>query len=423
MQSKLFKTLLIILSLGVAVYSFQSCKKDDINWNKEANKELYSVMQQYYYWYSQMPIVNPGNYQDPPALLEALRVNPPDKWSYITTKKEYDAYYSSGAYYGFGFGTVFDQDGKLWIIYTFKSSPLYQEGIGRGWQISTIDGVTPTTDNYSQLIGASEAGITKTIGFISPEGTSVTRTFSKIEVVMNTVLFDSVYTMSSKKIGYMVLNAFITPTNDELDNCFSKFKSENIDELIIDLRYNGGGSVDVSNHLANLIAPNTANGLVYAKYYHNDKNTNLNNSIYFEPLTNTISPSKVLFITTQGTASASELVINGLKPYMPVYLFGSKTHGKPVGMYVFRYTEIDWVFIPICFSLKNANDEGDFFNGIDVTVEAADDYTLPFGDINEDSFAAALNYLGVLTKGVKSSSAKKSTLVTGKGLYEEIGAW
>lgn len=425
MNYSICKKLLAVLVLCVAVFSFQGCEKDeDVNWDKEANTQLLNVMNDYYYWYNQMPSIDPNNYSNPKELLEALRVNPPDKWSYITTKQELEAYYNSGAYYGFGFGNAFDQNGNLWILYAFKSSPFYQKGITRGWRISTIEGVKPTPDNYNQLIGASEAGVSKTFGLVSPDGASVSYTFTKSEIIMNTVLFDSVYSFNSKKIGYMVLNGFITPTESELDNCFSKFKAESITELIVDLRYNGGGSVDVSNYLADLIGGNVANGKVYATYFHNDKNSSRNESITFKILPNTISLNRVIFITTNGTASASELVINGLKPFMPVYLIGSKTHGKPVGMYAFEYKEFDWAFVPICFSLKNANNEGDYFNGISVTVEAGDDVSKPFGDVNETSFAAALSYIGVSpAKKVAVKSSLQPKLITGKGLYEEIGAW
>jgi len=237
---------------------------------------------------------------------------------------------------------------------------------------------------------------------------------------------DSVYTISSKKIGYMVFNSFINPSVAELDQCFTKFKNSNVNELIVDLRYNGGGSVDVSKKLADLIGGTAANGGVYATYKHNNKHSELNKSINFQTYSNSLSLSRVLFITTHGTASASELVINGLKPFMPVFLIGSTTHGKPVGMYTFTYKEFDWAFVPICFSMKNANNVGDYFDGLSVDVAAVDDYTLPFGDYNESSFAAALGYLGVTpAKSIRTKSTPilNSKLVTGKGLYEEIGAW
>jgi len=416
------KLFIVFILLGASFVIIQSCEKD-VNWNHESKVELNRVMHDLYYWFDQTPTVNVDDYKSPVELMEALKVNPPDKWSYVTTRQEFDSY-SLGIYYGFGFGSVFDLDGKLWISYIFKSSPLTAKGIGRGWQIATIDGTAPTADNFSDLIGANKLGLSKTIGFISPEGSSVTYTFSKIEVEMNTILFDSVYTIDSKKIGYMVLNSFIEPTVSELNTCFAKFKVENTTELIVDLRYNGGGDVDISNQLASLIGGNVANDGIYATYYHNSNYASSNHSIYFSSLTNSLTLSRAVFITTNRTASASELVINGLKPFMTVALVGSKTHGKPVGMYVLKYNEVDWVYVPICFSFKNANGVGDYFDGLAVDVEAIDDYTLPFGDVNEDSFAAALTYLGVSpVKGLKTKTALHSKAITGKGLYEEIGAW
>jgi len=241
---------------------------------------------------------------------------------------------------------------------------------------------------------------------------------------MNTILFDSVYTISSKKIGYLVLKGFITPTKTELDNCFARFKSANVEELIVDLRYNGGGMIDVSNRLASLIGGTALSGKVYTIYSYNNRYESQNTTINFLSLPNALSLGRVTFITTSGTASASELVINGLKPYMTVALVGSKTHGKPVGMPVLKYNRFKWVFLPICISFRNVNNEGEYFNGLDVNVVAADDFNTPFGDINEASFAAALNYIGVLPeKAISSKTMRQSTLITGKGLYEEIGAW
>jgi len=407
---------------GIMAISLQGCKDDDTDEHYEAKKELNRIMHDAYYWYKQVKTVDINDYETPIELMDALMVNPPDKWSYVTTLQEYEAY-DAGIYYGFGFSAIFDDEEKLWIGYSFKSSPLTAKGIGRGWRIASIDGVSPTKENYNQLIGENKPGISKTFGFVSPSGANVSHTFTKIEIEMNTVLFDSVYTLGGKKIAYMALKGFITPTKVELDNTFLKFKNENVNELIVDLRYNGGGIIDISNDLASLIGGATTNGKPYTTYTFNDRYLSQNKTINFLDKGNALSLSRAIFITTNGTASASELVINGLAPYMPVALVGSKTHGKPVGMPVFKYNQFDWVFLPICISLKNANGVGDYFEGLDVNVEAEDDYTLPFGDINEDSFAAALNYLGVLSKATKAKSVKKSTLVTGKGLYEEIGAW
>ncbi|MGB4329465.1 MAG: hypothetical protein WBJ36_11330, partial [Tenuifilum sp.] len=132
--------LAILLLLGLA--AFTSCEDDEQKVN--VNKEVYNLMKDWYYWYDQLPNVDPNSYPDPVELVKAIRVNPPDRWSYVTTKQELDAYYKQAAYIGFGFGSAFTADNKLIITFVFNTSPLYANGIGRGWEIVSIDGQTPT---------------------------------------------------------------------------------------------------------------------------------------------------------------------------------------------------------------------------------------------------------------------------------------
>ncbi len=414
----LFLTPIIVLAL-------LSCEEEE-DYEVNVNKELYSIMKEYYLWYNQMPSINPDDFSSPVELMDALRVNPPDKWSYVTTRTELEAYYNQGAYVGFGFGSGFNSDGELFLSFVFKNSPLYAQGINRGWQIISIDGQTPTPENYSSLIGPSEAGVSKTFVFKSPAGTTHEYTFTKAAIAMNTVLMDSVYTFDTKKIGYFVLESFISTSESELNNVFADFKSKGVSELIVDLRYNGGGQVDVSSYLANLIGGSVAFGKIYTKSYHNDKNTNLNDYILFNANDYSLPLNKVTFITTQSSASASELLINGLKPFLGVTLVGEKTHGKPAGMYVFKFNDpsIDWAFVPICFTMRNANNEGDYFDGIPVNINAEDDITQPFGDVNEASLNAALLNLGAsFPKSSKTEVVKDFNPIVGKGLKAEIGAW
>ncbi|HOZ14329.1 MAG TPA: S41 family peptidase [Tenuifilaceae bacterium] len=414
----LFLTPIIVLAL-------LSCEKEE-DYEVNVNKELYSIMKEYYLWYNQMPAVNPDDFSSPVELMDALRVNPPDKWSYVTTRTELEAYYNQGAYVGFGFGSGFNIYGELFLSFVFNNSPLYAQGINRGWQIISIDGQTPTPENYSSLIGPSEAGVSKTFVFKSPAGTTHEYTFTKAAISMNTVLMDTVYTFDAKKIGYFVLESFISTTKDELTSVFADFKSKGVSELIVDLRYNGGGQVSTSAYLANLIGGSVAFGNIYTKSYHNDKLSRENSYITFNTENNSLQLNKVTFITTQGSASASELLINGLKPFLDVTLVGEKTHGKPVGMYTFTFNDpsIDWAFVPICFTMRNANNEGDYYDGIPVNINAADDITLPFGDVNEASLNAALLNIGVtLPKSSKSLVVKDFKPTVGKGLNAEIGAW
>lgn len=416
------KRLKLILLLIISGLVLASCEKDEQKVN--VNKEVYNLMKDWYYWYDQLPSVDPNSYPDPVALVQAIRVNPPDRWSYVTTRQELDAYYRQAAYVGFGFGSAFTADNRLIITFVFKTSPLYAAGIGRGWQIVTIDGQTPTPDNFSSLIGPSEAGVTKTFMFKSPTGVYAQQTFTKAQIEMNTVLLDTIYEANNKKVGYFVLKGFVEKTTTELQAVFQKFKAAGVNELICDLRYNGGGQVNVSNYLGNLIGGNIAFGRIFGQYVHNNKHSSKNSYLYFAVNSLSLDVQRAVFITTSSTASASELVINGLKPHMTVVLVGSKTHGKPVGMYTWTFKDpsIDWAIVPVCFTIRNANNQGDYYDGIPVDVEANDDILTPFGITTESSLSAALGYLGVSTKtefkpGIKAQS------VTGKGLYEEIGAW
>jgi len=187
-----------LLTLLIVLIAFTSCN-DEAELKVDVNKEVYNLMKDWYYWYEKLPAIDPNSYADPVALVKAIRFDPPDRWSYVTTKQEHEAYYEQAAYIGFGFGAAFTDDGKLIITFVFKSSPLYANGIGRGWEIVSIDGQTPTPDNYNSLIGVTEIGVTKTFIFKSPSGQTVQHTFSKAEIEMNTVLMDSIYTFNGKR--------------------------------------------------------------------------------------------------------------------------------------------------------------------------------------------------------------------------------
>jgi len=369
-----------------------------------------------------MPDRDPENYASPVELLSSLVYTELDRWSYITTKQELEAYYSAGEYIGFGVGLAFDTNDQLWVTFVFDESPLRAFGVDRGWRITAIDGTVPTPSNTNSLLGPATAGITKTFILQNPSQQTVTATVTKETLAMNTVLMDSVYTRDIGKVGYFVLKGFIGPTIDELDEIFTNFQAEGVTDLIIDLRYNGGGSVATAAHLADLIAGNS-NGQVLGTYAHNDKHTAENESILITQQANSLSLSRVVFITTRNSASASELVINGLFPHMEVTLVGDDTYGKPVGMYAFTSPSFDWAFVPICFRILNSNGEGDYYDGIPVDIEATDGINYAFGDLNEPSLNAAIGYLegGAIKKSISPSERMNYPKL--KGLREEIGSW
>jgi carboxyl-terminal processing protease len=408
-------SLLIAITIATLIV-ISSCKKDE-NPNLYANEQLLLVMENYYLWYDKLPKVKPESFPSPVEMLEALRYKQLDRWSYITTKAELDAYFQGGEYVGYGIGLAFDSQDKLWLTFVFNNSPFREVGADRGWRISAINGTIPTRQNANSLFSTNSA--TFTLVNHNEQVSSVSLT--KRIIIMNTVLMDTVYT--SSKIGYFVLNSFINPTVNELNAVFTDFKAKGVADVIVDLRYNGGGSVATAIHLSNLLAGLTSNNLVLGTYVHNDKLTSENKSIYIKQDENSIDLSRVVFITSKQSASASELIINGLKPHMTVKLVGDDTYGKPVGMYTFTSESptFKWAFVPICFKILNANGEGDYYDGLPVDIEATDGINIPFGEITEPSLNAAISYLE--GSKIHSSVREKVHYPKLKGLQSEIGAW
>lgn len=423
---KVYRLWRLLPLIGFIIFSgaFLGCNRDDDNPNLAANKALYDFMDYWYLWYDKMPAVDVEEFSSPVELLEVLRYQELDRWSYITTKQDLQAYYEEGTYIGYGFGSAFDASNNLWITFVFKNSPLSEFGIDRGWRITAINNTVPTPQNANSLFGPNEVGVENTISFLGPNQEVVTEVFEKSAITMNTVLMDTVYTFNETKVGYFVLKGFITPTIIELDEVFSSFQLQGVTELIVDLRYNTGGSLSVSNHLASQIAGGIAHEQVFATLMHNDKRQDENTSSYIVTKPNSLTLSRVVFITSGLSASASEVLINGLKPHMEVVLVGSKTYGKPVGMYGKTYEEFDWAFVPICFRVVNANEEGDFYEGIPVDYQYSDGVTYPFGDLNEASLFGAINFLtGIAVKSAAVDSDKEINYPQLSGLRGEIGAW
>ncbi|OFX21564.1 MAG: hypothetical protein A2041_01250 [Bacteroidetes bacterium GWA2_31_9b] len=415
---KTFKTNYLILMIIISsVLTFNSCEREKIFPEADNSvEELYNIMDYYYLWNDSLPTVDVEDYSKPEDLLEALRYTPRDKWSYISTKQEESQYYDEGTYTGHGFSYSADMDGKIRISYLFESSSLNDAGIKRGWIINKING-TPIDENsdVSSLLGASTIGVTNSFEFESPAGTILNQSFSKELITINTVLHKSVITVDTKKVGYLVFESFINPSIDELTDAFIYFKAENVTDLIVDLRYNGGGLMSVVEHLASLIIPDRLNNQLFLTYIHNHDLTSENFSYNFKLSSYSLGLEKVYFIATNGSASASEAIINGLDPYLDILIIGDDSYGKPVGMYSFESNVSDYVYVPITFKIINSAGYGEYYDGLTADAYADDDLTHDFGDVNESSLAEALYHI---RNG--SFSSKKSKLTIKRQPKKEI---
>jgi C-terminal processing protease CtpA/Prc len=213
----------------------------------------------------------------------------------------------------------------------------------------------------------------------------------------------------------------VTPSTEALNVAFRALVDAGANELILDLRYNGGGLVSVAQHLGGLIAGEPSRDQVFIQFVHNDKNTARNTALRLPVPPAALGVPRLVVIATRASASASEAVINGLKPFMTVTVVGEATFGKPVGQY--GYDFCDKTLFPVAFEGRNARGEGDYYNGIPADCAAADDLDHPLGDAGEASLAEALRFLrtgrcSVAAAGVARAQAEREARI-GRGLPKD----
>ena len=391
---------IVLILFGVLI---SSCKKEEITpitnttVNSQARDALYELMKEWYYWYRELPVVDLKSYKDPYELLNDLRFRPYDRWSFVADYKKYMAS-MQGTFVGHGIRIGLGPDDKTRIMMIYKNSPMYAKGVRRGWIIKKLNGtelapvfIAGDWTKYNELIGPSTAGITNTFLFQTPEGKDSTITTTKSSFQVNSVTYYDTLNLKSGKTGYLVFDEFITPSSGELETAFGFFAQQNTTDLILDLRYNSGGIISVAVELASYISGLAATNVLVKSDY-NDKHRDENGSLFFEQMPYTLRLSRLVIISTRETASASEIIINGLKPYLNVTLVGDTTNGKPTGMNLWTYSNT-FVFAPITFKLVNKNNQGDFFDGFAPDKYVTDDYSHDFGDRREYCLKEAIRYL------------------------------
>jgi carboxyl-terminal processing protease len=354
------------------------------------------VLDQYYLWYRELPRLNPANFASPEAYLEAARFRPLDEsFSYITSREQNEAFYGESQFVGLGISTQTTLDGMR-ILQVFPESPASEVGMSRGDHVLEINGQSVArlieTGQIDGAFGASEPGVTVSLIFRSRGGEERRATLTKRVVTIPTVSLTRTFQIEGRTVGYLFFRNFVRPSYEALDSAFAALRDAGATELVLDVRYNGGGLVDVAVHLGNLIGGTLTQGRVFAEYRHNDKNTRLNETLRFgDAPAQALGLSRLFVITTRSSASASELVINSLRPHIPVIVIGGPTFGKPVGQYGFTFCEK--VLAPVSFSLVNSDGQGDFFGGIPADCTAPDDVERDLGAGDEGSLGEALQFI------------------------------
>ena len=314
------------------------------------------------------------------------------------------------------------------VRYASPGSPAEKAGLSRGDVINSFNGRSVGTNFQSEVdyINDAMAGSSATLVGKKKNGTSFNVTINKAVYKSSPIYKDTVLTSGSKKVGYLAYARFSNTTNSEtaLKNTFSEFATAGVTDLVIDLRYNGGGYVHIAELLTNLIAPSSLNGQVMFRekfnttmqtgkatilknqplldandkvQYENGKlvtyfdidYSEARNVHNFEKKGGVDGIQNVIFIVTGNTASASELVINNLKPHMNVKVIGKRSYGKPIGFFPITIQNKYDVYYSMFTSINSAG-QTDYYAGFQPDVDVADDVTKDFGDPTELQLAAAL---------------------------------
>lgn len=357
---------------------------------------------------------NPAGYATVDDYIDALtapaRAQNKDRYfTYLTSIAEEDAYYAQGDTAGFGVRLGYDSSGgRVFVIEAFEGAPALAAGLDRGTELIQINGQTVSSLMASggpaaviQALGPDTVGTTRSLVVRDLSGVQRTVSLAKADFEIDPVsdrYGAQILTDGARRIGYVNLRNFIGPAGPNLRAAFAQFKAQGVTELIVDLRYNGGGLISIAELFGDLMGQGRA-GQIFDYVTFRDSKASENDSYAFHAQPEAIQPTRVAFIGTGGTASASEMVINGMVPYLgaSMALVGSNTYGKPVGQIALDQPACDDRLRAIALKVENANHQGEYFTGLAATVpntcRASDDITHQLGDPNEAMVRTAMDFL------------------------------
>ena len=367
------------------------------------------------------------------ALVAPARAQSRDRFfTYITSIADENAFYEQGASAGFGIRLAYRLNTRqVFVAEAFEGAPALAANIDRGTEILAIGTTSANLETVDSLLaGGQTSAVTNALGPTTAGTTRVLRVRDQSGVTREVTITKAQYSIdpvsdrygariiedNGKRVGYLNLRTFIDTANDDLDRAFADFKAQGVTELIIDLRYNGGGLVSVAERLGDLLGAGRQ-GQVFSYTTFRASKAGRNDTYLFNPRSESIQPTKIAFIGTGSTASASELVINALQPYLGdnIALIGSNTFGKPVGQIALDRPACDDRLRVVAFRTENANRQGDYYSGLASTIPntcaATDDYNAQLGDPSERLVATALDFLaGRSCTPISASQARIQSL-------------
>jgi len=460
--------------LVLSVFFAAACKKENggaakqSSENEKTNKWVIENMRDVYYWNTSIPRDRNLNFDVGPEDFFETILHPDDRFSWIQLAEDLDDNLSGvSTTVGLGIGLIqINQAGDVIISvrYALAGSPADQAGITRGDIITEINGQSMTKSNYSSVLNAyygsdpfiiQLAHINENSQLVRDEEIELApvQGFQEQAIHMDSVLT----TPTGEKVGYLFYNRFLNNQPNELLAAFNKFKTANIGDLVLDLRYNGGGGIWIAAIMSGLIQANFKENEPFIQYRYNSNYNDITYSYYglfggdsddpddvasANEVVNAIKAlnlnlSKVYIIATNYSASASELVINNLRPFLSdanVVHIGETTVGKNEGSITIvderDPPQTEWGIQPIIVKLANKNGFGDYPNGLEPQHEIDEwDYLpwAPIGSLEDPLLAKAMGLIdpsiqpiAAKTMSIKAQTARKLQAVRVEGFEDKL---
>jgi len=361
---------------------------------------LRDYFNEWYFWYGVSPKPDPSAYATVDEYFNALLYQggqgfPADRWSYKEPEAKHQQFFGEGRTLGYGVYVAGREvenrpDLPLRVRFVEPKSPAAAADIRRGDEVLAVNGRAA-----ADMIAANDFAVLTPANSGNQVTLQLRRNGSTRSVTLTAVDFDLtpvptstvINTGDGRRTGYLVLSNFISQAEGPLDAAFGSFKTAGITELVIDLRYNGGGLVSTAAKLASYIAGNSANNQVFTQLLYNNKRSSNNSTYRFSSFGNSLGVSKVYVLTGRRTCSASEMLVNGLRPFVEVVTIGETSCGKPVGF--LPQSACGTTYSIVNFEAVNAQNQGRYFNGFQASCAVADDLDDPMGSASEALLSTA----------------------------------
>jgi len=386
-----------------------------------------------YLWRGEIVDVPPANYASAPDYFDALLVKAKDRFSFSMPKAVADSELRDGLQTGFGVKWGWGASGRLFAYYVDPYSPAAGM-ISRGTEVISING-WPVAQLASSSLNAAlfpgKAGASTSMVIRSP-GTSVNRPATLVSANFSITPVAQpllIGLAQGKKAGYLLFNDHILTAEQGLVNAMTYFKQQGVSEVVLDLRYNGGGFLHIAEEVASMLGGSALQGQVFERLLFNDRHpertNDPQNTVLFSPLDQNgatlpqLGLRRVFVITGSNTCSASESIINGLLPYLPVIRIGTTTCGKPYGSVQTDYE--GQAYFALQVEGVNANGLDDYKTGFLPTCQVADDLKYPLGDIRAARLSAAIYYMNNTACPATGTVSLPKAVATDQGDVQLIG--